>query len=453
MNSPAPTDTIAAVATAPGAGGVGIVRISGTRAPEIARTLLGRLPAPRLAQVASFRTADGQAIDQGLVLYFAAPHSYTGEEVLELHGHGGPVVLEMVLQRVLALGARPARPGEFSERAFLNGKIDLAQAEAVADLIASGTAEAARAAMNSLQGVFSRRVHEIDNALIALRMHIEAALDFPEEEIDFLADRVLSEKVDAVQNMVALLLGDARQGQLLHDGMTVVLAGRPNAGKSSLLNLLTQNETAIVSPEPGTTRDIVRENIQIDGLPLHVLDTAGLRETNEAIESEGVRRAQEAMRRADRVLMVIDDHKEQEPDLRRLLAELPSGAKTTLVRNKIDLSGRSAGYSFNAQYGLPEISISARDGAGLHSLRSHLKEIMGYAGGGAGTFSARRRQLDVLKTAQGHIESAAAQLAARRGELAAEELQLAHQKLGEITGEFTSEDLLGKIFSSFCIGK
>ena len=449
--APAP-DTIAAVATPPGSGGIGIVRISGPNAPEIARALLGRLPAARHASFARFRGTDGSTLDEGLALYFPAPHSFTGEPVLELHGHGGPVVLDLVLQAALKLGARPARAGEFSERAFLNGKLDLAQAEAIADLIESASAEAARAALRSLQGAFSQRVRAISEQLIGLRLHIEAALDFPEEEIDFLADESLSQRAHRLTGEIDALLAATRQGQLLHDGMTVVLAGRPNAGKSSLLNALAQHDSAIVSPVPGTTRDIVRERIQIDGLPLHVLDTAGLRESSDSIESEGVRRTHEAMRRANRVLLVIDDKEEEEEGVRALRAQLPDGASITLVRNKIDRSGRRAGPVASTS-DIPEIAISALDGRGLDALRTHLKECMGYRVAGEGTFSARRRHIDALERVRAHLKTGLSQLAARRGELAAEELRQAQQGLGEITGEFTSDDLLGRIFSSFCIGK
>ena len=449
--APAP-DTIAAVATPPGTGGVGIVRISGPNAPEIARALLGCLPAARHASFTCFRGADGSTLDEGLALYFPAPHSFTGEPVLELHGHGGPVVLDLVLQAALKLGARPARAGEFSERAFLNGKLDLAQAEAIADLIESASAEAARAALRSLQGAFSQRVRAINEQLIGLRLHIEAALDFPEEEIDFLADESLSQRAHQLAGEIDALLAATRQGQLLHDGMTVVLAGRPNAGKSSLLNALAQHDSAIVSAEPGTTRDIVRERIQIDGLPLHVLDTAGLRESNDSIESEGVRRTHDAMRRANRVLLVIDDEEEEEEGVRSLRAQLPDGAGITLVRNKIDRSGRSAG-PVASTGDIPEIAISALDGRGLDALRTHLKECMGYQVAGEGSFSARRRHIDALERVRAHLKTSLSQLAARRGELAAEELRQAQQRLGEITGEFTSDDLLGRIFSSFCIGK
>ena len=453
MSAAPERDTIAAVATAPGIGGVGIVRLSGPRVPEIARALLGDLPPPRLARLAGFRAADGSALDQGLALYFPAPHSFTGEHVLELHGHGGPVVLDLLLQRTLALGARPARPGEFSERAFLNGKLDLAQAEAVADLIESASAQAARAALNSLQGAFSRRVHALVEQLIALRMHIEAALDFPEEEIDFLADPTLRERAAQLRQALEQLQTDSRQGQLLHDGMTVVLAGRPNAGKSSLLNLLAQRDSAIVSPIPGTTRDVLRERIQIDGLPLHVLDTAGLRASADAIETEGVRRARDAMLRADRVLLLIDDATDDTPAVTALLAELPADVQVTLVRNKIDVSGRAAGVTERGPHAVAEVALSAHTGAGLDALHAHLKACMGYQAAGEGAFRARRRHLDALARTRAELSNAHTELAAGRGELAAEALRQAQQALGEITGEFTSDDLLGRIFASFCIGK
>jgi len=452
MSAPTARDTIAAVATPPGIGGVGIVRISGSSVPEIARALLGRLPAARHASFSRFRSADGSTLDEGLALYFPAPHSFTGEHVLELHGHGGPVVLDLLLREVLTHGARPARPGEFSERAFLNGKLDLAQAEAVADLIESASAEAVRAALRSLDGAFSQRVRDITEQLIELRLHIEATLDFPEEGIDFLADKNLTSRAQQLAGQIDVLRAATRQGQLLHDGMTVVLAGPPNAGKSSLLNALAQRDSAIVSPIPGTTRDVLRERIQIDGLPLHVLDTAGLRESENAIESEGVRRAHEAMQRADRVLLVIDDCEDEGSAVRALLMQLPGRARVTLVRNKIDRSGRAPGAVASAT-DMPEFAISAQNGNGLEALRKHLKECMGYQAAGEGTFSARRRHLDAIERARGHLDAALAQLAARRAELAAEELRQAHQALGEITGEFSSDDLLGRIFSSFCIGK
>jgi len=354
---------------------------------------------------------------------------------------------------VLAAGARPARPGEFTERAYLNGKLDLAQAEAVADLIESASAQAAQAALRSLEGVFSRRVQQINEQLIGLRLHIESALDFPEEEIDFLADTALLASCHELAGSIDALLADARQGQLLHDGMTIVLAGRPNAGKSSLLNLLAQRDSAIVSPVPGTTRDVLREHIQIEGLPLHILDTAGLRASTDAIEIEGVRRARAAMQQADRVLLVIDDSTETDAGIAQLIAELPSGVALTLVRNKVDVSGRAPGLQPAKHGEVPAVALCARSGAGLAALHTHLKSCMGYQAAGEGTFSARRRHLDAMRQARIHAEAACAQLAGRQGEIAAEELRQAQQALGEITGEFTSDDLLGRIFASFCIGK
>ena len=445
--------TIVAIATPPGRGGIGIVRISGDQAPEIARALLGQLPLPRHATSTSFRDAHGAVLDQGLALYFPAPHSFTGEHVLELHGHGGPVVMDMVLQRALELGAQRARPGEFSERAFLNGKLDLAQAEAVADLIESASTYSARAALRSLEGEFSRRVQAIVEALIQLRLNIEAAIDFPEEEIDPLAGDPLQEQFCSLENELVALRNAAQQGSLLHDGMNVVLAGRPNAGKSSLLNALAQRDSAIVSATPGTTRDIVREQIVLDGMPLHILDTAGLRASRDSIESEGVRRAHEAMSRADRVLLLVDDAEETAPTIRHLASELPVGIAVTLVRNKIDVSGRTPGALATGESGLPEVALSARTGAGLDALRAHLKDCMGYQSAGEGTFSARRRHLEALQHAQQQLANGAQQHQARRSELAAEELRQAQRTLGEITGEFSNDDLLGRIFSSFCIGK
>lgn len=446
-------DTIAAIATPAGIGGVGIVRVSGPHAPDIARAVLGLLPPPRVARYTAFRAADGTVLDQGLALYFPAPHSFTGEHVLELHGHGGPVVLDLIMQRVLAAGARPARPGEFSERAFLNGKLDLAQAEAVADLIESASAEAARAALQSLQGAFSARVRDLAEQLAGLRVHIEAALDFPEEELDLLADENLQARARGIAAELEALTRDCRQGQLLRDGMTIVLSGRPNAGKSSLLNLLAQRDAAIVSAIPGTTRDVLREPIQIDGLPLHVVDTAGLRETRDEIETEGVRRARAALASADRVLLVIDDATEGETSIRALLAELGEGPAVTLVRNKIDVSGRVPGLVQRGPLGVPEVALSARDGRGLAALHEHLKSCIGYRPAGEGVFSARRRHLEALAACAAHLARVPDELGARRGELAAESLRQAQQALGEITGEFTSEDLLGRIFSQFCIGK
>ena len=444
-------DTIAAVATPPGRGGIGIVRVSGPAVKHVAESLLGKLPRPRFATLAEFVDAEGRSIDQGLALFFPAPHSFTGEDVLELHGHGGPVVLDMVLGRALELGARLAGPGEFSERAFQNGKLDLAQAEAVADLIGAGSESAARSALRSLEGEFSRRVHALAEGLTRLRMYVEAAIDFPEEEIDFLADARVPQELDALENEIALLLASTQQGVLLHDGMTVVLAGPPNAGKSSLLNALAQSETAIVSHIPGTTRDVLRERIHVDGMPLHIVDTAGLRESRDEIESEGIRRAREQMERADRILLVLDDTAgvgapAEVADL------LPPHLPRTVIWNKIDLTGRDPGIENSS--GIVEIALSARTGAGLDGLRRHLKACMGFQPAGEGAFIARRRHLDAIRRARDLLLQGKTQLKlSHAGELLAEDLRLAQQALAEITGEFTSDDLLGRIFSSFCIGK
>jgi tRNA modification GTPase len=446
-----PATTIAAVATPPGRGGIGIVRVSGPVTRHIAAGLLGKLPKPRHASFTNFLDTVGQPIDQGLALFFPAPHSFTGEDVLELHGHGGPVVLDMLLKRVLELGARLARPGEFSERAFLNGKLDLAQAEAVADLIEAGSEAAARSALRSLEGGFSQRVHALVEGLTRLRLYVEAAIDFPEEEIDFLADERVTQELDVLAQDVEKLLASAQQGVLLHDGMTVVLAGPPNAGKSSLLNALAARDTAIVSAIPGTTRDVLRERIHIDGMPLHIVDTAGLRESRDEIESEGIRRAREQMERADRVLLVLDDSAHDAPPA-EVLQHVPAKLPRSVIRNKIDLTGRAAGVTKKVD--ATEIALSAKNGDGLDELRQHLKECMGFQTAGEGTFMARRRHLDAIRRAQACLVQGQARLReSRAGELLAEELRLAQQALSEITGEFTPEDLLGRIFSSFCIGK
>jgi len=445
-------DTIAALATAPGRGGIGVVRVSGSKVSEVAQILLGQLPSPRLASYLPFLDSDGSPIDQGLAIRFVAPHSYTGEDVLELQGHGGPVVMDMLLKRILSLGVRVARPGEFTERAFLNGKMDLAQAEAVSDLIESGSEQAARAALSSMQGAFSLLVQELVERLIHLRIYVEAALDFPEEEIDFLADATVYQQLDELKQAVQEVQRSARQGQLLKEGMSVVIVGRPNVGKSSLLNRLAGHEAAIVTEIAGTTRDVLREQIHLDGLPLHVIDTAGLRETEDLVEREGIRRARAEIEKADRILVLIDDKVGLSAEVEQLLASLPEQIPRDRIHNKIDLSGRQPEIK-QSEVGT-EIWLSAKGDLGIELLREHLKACMGYSQTAEGRFTARRRHLDALRLAQERIASAERVLREQgAGELAAEELLLAQRYLNEITGEFGSDDLLGRIFSSFCIGK
>ena len=451
-----PSDTIVAPATAPGRGGIGVVRLSGPGVPAIAAALLGgRLPEPRRATLATFRDGAGEAIDSGLALYFPGPHSYTGEAVLELHGHGGPAVLAALVARAIELGARRAEPGEFTRRAYLNDKLDLAQAEAVADLIDAGSQAAARAALRSLQGAFSAEVHGLVEGLIELRVWVEAAIDFPEEDIDFLADPALSARVEALRARFDAVTQAARQGRVLRDGLTVVIAGRPNAGKSSLLNALAGHEAAIVTDLPGTTRDVVREQLDLDGLPLQVLDTAGLRVAGEGpadvVEAEGIRRTRAEIARADRVLFVVDAA--TDPDATAYTHErttLPEGVPVTLVFNKVDLATAEGVVVPDVD---AQLRLSARTGEGLAALRAHLQAAIGYSPTDTGAVSARARHLEALTRARAALEAACTLLAARRGELVAEELRLAQRSLGEITGEFTSDDLLGRIFGSFCIGK
>lgn len=454
---PMSRDTIAAIATAQGRGGVGIVRVSGQLAKQIAQLMTERDLKPRYAHYGPFYTENQQAIDEGLAIYFAGPNSFTGEDVLELQGHGGPVVLDMLLQRCVELGARLARPGEFSERAFLNDKLDLAQAEAIADLIEASSTQAARNALRSLQGVFSKRVNALTEQLIALRIYVEAAIDFPEEEIDFLADGHILQLLIAVQKELKEVVREAGQGALLRDGMSVVIAGRPNAGKSSLLNSLAGYEAAIVTDIEGTTRDILREHIHIDGMPLHVTDTAGLRNTADQVEKIGVERALKAINEADRILLVVDANSAEANDPFALWPEFldstPNPEKVTLIRNKVDLSGEAVEMHSNTD-GHVTINLCARSGEGLELLREHLKNCMGYSQTAESSFSARRRHLDALRQAENYLENGYQQLTqASAGELLAEDLRMAQQALGEITGEFSADDLLGRIFSSFCIGK
>lgn len=445
------TDTIAAIATPPGRGGVGIVRVSGPQALAIAEAVTGIRPAPRLATFTRFQDDAGEVIDEGLLLYFRAPHSFTGEEVVEFQGHGGPVVMDLLLERVFSLGARPARAGEFSERAFLNDKLDLAQAEAIADLIDAETRTAARLAMRSLEGAFSDEIHALVEATTRLRMYVEAAIDFPEEEIDFLADERVARELYELTAQLQRVRKSAQSGSLLREGMRLVIAGRPNAGKSSLLNALAGAERAIVTEVPGTTRDLLREQIQIDGMPLHLIDTAGLRETEDIVERMGVERARAEIADADRILWVYDGV--ADPGHAGLAAAvLPEDVPVTLVHNKVDLSGGTPG--LGERDGMPEVRLSARSGQGIEVLREHLREVMGLQQGAEGQFLARRRHLDALDQAAVALADGQRALEeGRAGELLAEDLRQVQLALSGITGEFTPDDLLGEIFSSFCIGK
>lgn len=447
-------DTITAVATAPGRGGVGIVRVSGPLCCAIAKALIGFQPRPRHAHYCDFRDREGVALDQGIVLFYPGPHSFTGEDVVEFQGHGGPVILDLLLQNITALGARLARPGEFSERAFLNDKLDLAQAEAIADLIDATSSQAAKQAFNSLQGEFSRRVDTLVESLIELRIYVEAAIDFPEEEVDFLSDGKVAQQLQHLQQQLAELQKSAQQGALIREGMKVVIAGRPNAGKSSLLNALAQKDVAIVTDIAGTTRDVLREHIHLDGMPLHIVDTAGLRESPDTVERIGIERAWEEIHSADRILLIIDSTDPEQQDVAKHWPEFFSDEQTlqklTLVFNKIDRSPRATRFD-----SVPvEIALSATQGEGLDALQQHLKLVMGFEGSTEGGFMARRRHLDAISRAQTFLVAGSTQLQEHAaGELLAEDLRLAQEALGEITGTFTSDDLLGRIFSSFCIGK
>ena len=441
-------DTIAAIATAAGRSGVGIVRCSGARADSLVAAIVGRPLAPRRAVLADFLDARGETIDRGLALFYRAPHSYTGEDVLELHGHGGPVVLRELLKRCLELGARAARPGEFTERAFLNGKLDLAQAESVADLIDAATAEAARGALRSLRGAFSRRVDELARALIELRTLVEATLDFPDEEIDFLERANATGKLAAVRAKLQEVLAATQQGSLLREGIRVVLVGRPNVGKSSLLNRLAGEEVAIVTEIPGTTRDAIRQSIGVEGVPVHVIDTAGLRESIDPVEKIGVARTWDAIEHAD-LLVVLHDLREVKSGEGDVLARLPAALPRIDVMNKIDLTGREPEWDKAGH----TVWLSAKTGAGVQLLKQALLEAGGWRAAGEGLFMARARHVQALKEAQGHLDRADLDVDGERLELLAEDLRLAQQALGEITGAYTPDDLLGEIFSRFCIGK
>ncbi|MGZ8191618.1 MAG: tRNA uridine-5-carboxymethylaminomethyl(34) synthesis GTPase MnmE [Methylococcaceae bacterium] len=442
-------DTIAAIATPPGNGGVGIIRISGALVSDIAKQLLNKPIQPRYAQYSSFIDNDGAIIDSGIVLYFPAPASYTGEDILELQGHGGSVVLDMLLRRVLSLGARLANPGEFTERAFLNNKLDLAQAEAVADLIESSTEQSVRSAQKSMQGVFSEQINQLVEELTELRIYVEAAIDFVDEEIDFLTDGVVENRIVRLLQRIEQIQKTAQQGRLLRDGMTVVLAGKPNAGKSSLLNALAGHEAAIVTDIAGTTRDVLRERIQLDGMPLHIIDTAGLRESGNAVEKEGIRRAHEEIRKADKILLLIDA---RETETQALLETLPGNIDITRIYNKIDLLNLAPEIKESDQG--TEIYLSVKTSEGMELLTQHFKQSVGFNEATENIFIARRRHIEALRKGYEFVESALNQLQiSQAGELVAEDLRQAQMSLGEITGVVTSDDLLGRIFSSFCIGK
>ena len=449
-------DTIVAIATATGRGGVGVVRLSGKDLHVYIQGMIGREILPRQASYCRFLDAAGEIIDQGVALYFPAPHSFTGESVLELQGHGGMVILDALVQRCVSLGARVARPGEFSERAFINDKMDLAQAEAIADLIDASSIEAAKSAVRSMQGDFSKLINQLVEEMIEIRIYVEAAIDFPEEEIDFLQDEKLFSALDKLTQDITIVLEKAQQGSLLKDGLTLVLAGRPNAGKSSLLNSLAGNETAIVTPVAGTTRDVLREKIMLNGLPLNIVDTAGLRDTDNEIEAEGVRRAWREIEAADQILFIVDSAQDQAPSLQSVWPEFfdrypNSKQQLTLVLNKIDISGLSAGAVPGVQ---TAFAISAKEQIGFDALVDHLQKSAGFLGHSEGLFSARRRHLVSLEKALNLVTIGIAQLRdAGAGELLAEDLRQGQKELSEITGQFTSDDLLGRIFSSFCIGK
>jgi tRNA modification GTPase len=444
-------ETIAAQATPPGRGGVGMVRISGPAAAACAQVILGHCPRPRHAEYLPFYHPNGEQLDQGIALWFPAPHSFTGEDVLELHGHGGPVVIDRLLQALQGQGVRLARPGEFSERAFLNGKLDLAQAEAIADLIEAGSEQAARSALRTLQGEFSGLVHALVEQITELRVYVEAAIDFSDEEIDFLGGGEIEQRLSAIEQSQQAIQQSARQGSLLREGMSLVIAGQPNAGKSSLLNALSGRDSAIVTEIAGTTRDILREQIQLDGLPLHIIDTAGLRDTDDLVEQEGIKRAWQAIKQADRILLLVDDRYGITEADEAILAQLPKQIPLSILRNKCDLSGREAGVVDGEQQAT--LRLCVKSGQGMTLLREHLKQSIGYQENSEGQFMARRRHLDALSRGAANLQQARSQLLHGNAELMAEELRLAQQALGEITGEVSSDALLGRIFSSFCIGK
>ncbi len=443
-------DTIAAIATPPGNGGVGIIRISGDKVPDIAEQLLNQMPTPRHAHFTSFKDQNGEVLDQGILIYFPSPHSFTGEHILELQVHGGAVLMDMLLRRLLLFNIRLARPGEFSERAFLNDKMDLAQAEAIADLITGSTEKSVRSAQKSLQGIFSEQINDLTQELTELRIYVEAAIDFADEEIDFLNEGVIENRLNNIIERLATIKRTAQQGQLLRDGMTLVLAGKPNAGKSSLLNALTGQDSAIVTDIAGTTRDILKESIQIDGMPLHIIDTAGLHETENSVEQEGIRRAYQAIQQADLILLLVDAQDGKVDN--SLLQSMPEQIPTTIVFNKIDLLNQDP--KINTEGDTVQLYLSIKKQSGLDLLKQHLKSRMNYHDDEDNVFIARRRHIEAIHQAYKHVQLALEQLQQfQAGELVAEELKSAQSFLGEITGKLSSDDLLGKIFSSFCIGK
>jgi tRNA modification GTPase len=454
VSKSADADTIAAIATPPGRGGIGIVRVSGTNLDRIIEGIIGRRLTPRIATSAAFRDGDHGPLDDGIALFFASPASYTGEDVLELQGHGGPAVLALVLQRCLDLGARLAEPGEFTKRAFLNDKIDLAQAEAVADLISATTAAGARAATRSLVGEFSREIHGLLEALVDFRVFIEATLDFPDEDVEFVHAADAAGKIKRIQDALEGLRARSRQGRLLLEGLQVVLIGQPNVGKSSLLNQLVGEDRAIVTPIPGTTRDAIRTSVAVDGIPLHIIDTAGLRETADTIEQAGIARTWSEIARADLALLITDARAPKHPEDAAIIARLDASLPRVIVRNKIDLTG--SGASRGTIDGVPEIWLSAKSGDGVDLLRRAILDAAGVEENTHDAFMARERHLRALSAAQEHLTLAATHLdpvAAPALELCAEELRQAQDALGDITGASTADDLLGAIFSRFCIGK
>jgi len=444
-------DTIAAQATPVGRGGVGIIRISGPKAANIAQAMLGKMPRPRYAEYLPFHDANNAILDAGIALYFPAPHSFTGEDVLELQAHGGPVILDMLLQTVFGHGARQARPGEFSERAFLNDKLDLVQAEAIADLIEAGTAEAARAALRSLQGEFSEAIRNLVEAVTQLRIFVEAAIDFPEEEIDFLVSGQVEARLQHQLSLLQTIKMKAQQGSILKEGIHVVLAGQPNAGKSSLLNALSGRETAIVTPIAGTTRDVVREEINLDGVPLHIIDTAGLHASSDPVEQEGMRRTWQAIQQADCIILLVDDMRGWQVEDDKILQQLPAQLSVIVAHTKIDITNKLAGIIQRTP--ILHINVSSKSGEGLADLTQVLKDKVGFTTTESGTFMARRRHLIAIEYAELALHQALKLTKLKQGDLIAEELRQVQLHLGEITGTVSSDELLGKIFASFCIGK